>query len=153
MFTNDWTSGRQRVWTRQWRHGAAPRWTTWRASQRTGPTRTTTRTRMMVSGRQTLVSPLPVFTPEGTIGLPSSRPSVCLSVRPSVSLSVRLKSGSFDILKTIKARLMKLGMCIGSNVYNMHTQHLSRYLEGQGHSMTLKQNRVRPIFLLFEVGF
>jgi len=48
---------------------------------------------------------------------------------------------------------MKLGMCIGSNVYNMHMQHLSRYLEGQGHSMTLKQKRVRPITFLFEVGF
>jgi len=47
---------------------------------------------------------------------------------------------------------MKLGMNIGSNVYNMHVQHLGRYLEGQGHSMTLKQNRVRPITLLFEVG-
>jgi len=32
-------------------------------------------------------------------------------------------------------------------------QHLGRYLEGQGHSMTLQQNRVRPITLLFEVGF
>ena len=31
-----------------------------------------------------IVSPLPVFTPEGTIGLPFVRPSVC----PSVSLSV-----------------------------------------------------------------
>ena len=31
-----------------------------------------------------IISPLPVFTPEGTIGLPSVRPSVC----PSVSLSV-----------------------------------------------------------------
>ena len=41
---------------------------------------------------------------------------------------------------------MKLGMCIGSNVYNMHVQHLGRYLECQG--MTLKQNRVRPITLL-----
>jgi len=30
---------------------------------------------------------------------------------------------------------MKLGMCIGSNVYNMHVHHLGRYLEGQGHSM------------------
>jgi len=48
---------------------------------------------------------------------------------------------------------MKLGMCIGSNVYNMHMQHLSRYLEGQGHSMTLKQNSVRPITFLFEVRF
>jgi hypothetical protein len=32
-------------------------------------------------------------------------------------------------------------------------QHLGRYLEGQGHSMTLQQNRVQPITLLFEVGF
>jgi len=48
---------------------------------------------------------------------------------------------------------MKLCMCIGSNVYNMHMQHLSRCLEGQGHSMTLKQNCVRPITFLFEVGF
>ena len=32
-------------------------------------------------------------------------------------------------------------------------QHLSRYLEGQGHSMTLQQNRVRPTTLLCEVGF
>jgi len=46
---------------------------------------------------------------------------------------------------------MKLGMCIGSNVHNMHMQQLGRYLEGQGHSMTLMQNRVRPITLLFEV--
>jgi len=30
-------------------------------------------------------------------------------------------------------------------------QHLGRYLKGQGHIMTLKQNRVRPITLLFEV--
>ena len=32
-------------------------------------------------------------------------------------------------------------------------QHLGCYLEGQGHSMTLQQNRVRPITLLFEVRF
>ena len=32
-------------------------------------------------------------------------------------------------------------------------QHLGRYLEGQGHSMTLQQNQVRSITLLFEVGF
>jgi len=32
-------------------------------------------------------------------------------------------------------------------------QHLGLFLEGQGHSMTLKQNRVRPITLLFEVRF
>jgi len=32
-------------------------------------------------------------------------------------------------------------------------QHLGRYLEGQGHTMTLQQNHVRPITWLFEVGF
>jgi len=32
-------------------------------------------------------------------------------------------------------------------------QHLGRYLEGQGHSMTLQQNRVRFITLLLEVSF
>jgi len=32
-------------------------------------------------------------------------------------------------------------------------EHLGCYLEGQGHSMTLQQNRVWPITLLFEVGF
>jgi len=32
-------------------------------------------------------------------------------------------------------------------------QHLGCYLESQGHSMTLKQNVVRPITALFEVGF
>jgi len=48
---------------------------------------------------------------------------------------------------------MKLGMCIGSNVYNMHAHYLGRYLEGQGYSMTLKQNCVRPITSLFLVGF
>jgi hypothetical protein len=34
-----------------------------------------------------------------------------------------------------------------------HAQHLGRYLESQGHSMTLQQNRVWPITLLFQVGF
>ena len=32
-------------------------------------------------------------------------------------------------------------------------QHLGRCLECQGHSMTLQQKRVRPIALLFKVGF
>jgi len=32
-------------------------------------------------------------------------------------------------------------------------QHFGRYLEGQGHSMPLQQNRVRPKTWLFEVGF
>jgi len=34
-----------------------------------------------------------------------------------------------------------------------HTQHLGRYLAGQGHSMTLQQKRVWPKTLLFEVWF
>ena len=34
-----------------------------------------------------------------------------------------------------------------------HVQHLGRYIKGQVHSMTLKQNHVRPKTLLFEVGF
>jgi len=48
---------------------------------------------------------------------------------------------------------MKLSTCIGGNVYNMHAQKLGRYLEGQGHSMTLKQNHVQQITSLFKVGF
>jgi hypothetical protein len=32
-------------------------------------------------------------------------------------------------------------------------QLLGRYLEGQGHSMTLQQNRIRPLTLLFEGEF
>ena len=32
-------------------------------------------------------------------------------------------------------------------------QHLGHYLKGQGHSMTLQQNRVRPITLLFKIKF
>jgi len=32
-------------------------------------------------------------------------------------------------------------------------QHLGCYIEGQGHSMTLQQNHVWPITLLFEVQF
>ena len=31
--------------------------------------------------------------------------------------------------------------------------YLGHYLEGQGHSMTLQQNRVRPITFLFKVYF
>ena len=34
-----------------------------------------------------------------------------------------------------------------------HAQYLGCYLEGQGHSFTVPQKRVRPITLLFEVGF
>jgi len=47
---------------------------------------------------------------------------------------------------------MKLGAWnLVHDVNNMHVRHLGRYLEGQGHSLTLKQNCVRPITLLFSV--
>jgi len=36
---------------------------------------------------------------------------------------------------------------------NCRAQHLGSYLEGQGHSLTLQQDRVRSITLLFDVGF
>jgi len=45
---------------------------------------------------------------------------------------------------------MTLGTCIGSNVYNMHAQYFGRYLEGQGHYMTLK---LRPIIVLFDIRY
>jgi len=48
---------------------------------------------------------------------------------------------------------MKLGMLIGSNVYNMHLQYLGCYLERHGHTMTFQQIRVQPITLLFKVPF
>ena len=41
------------------------------------------------NNQRVIISPLPVFTPEETIGLPSVRPSVRQSVSLSVCLSVR----------------------------------------------------------------
>jgi len=38
-------------------------------------------------------------------------------------------------------------------ITSLFEQDLGRYLEGQGHSITLQQIRVRPIPLLFGVGF
>jgi len=38
-------------------------------------------------------------------------------------------------------------------VRTCRAQHLGRYFEGQGHSVTLQQIRVRPLTLLFEVGY
>jgi len=54
----------------------------------------------------------------------------------------------------IWSRILKL---FHINVHHIETmcraQHLGRYLEAQGHSMTLQQNHVQPITLLFKVGF
>jgi len=54
----------------------------------------------------------------------------------------------------IWSQILQLFHRIDHHIETMcRTQHLGHYLEGQGQSMTLQQNRVRPITLLFEVGF
>jgi len=74
------------------------------------------------------------------------RPSVCQSVRTSHSCPAH----NFVIWSLISKLFYR-------NDHHVETtccaEHLGTYLEGQGHSMTLQQNRVRPITLLFEVGF
>jgi len=73
-----------------------------------------------------------------------------LSVRPSVCTSHSCPANNFVIWSRISKVFYR-------NNHHVETtcrvQHLGPYLEGQGHSMTLQQNRVRPITLLFEVGF
>jgi len=52
----------------------------------------------------------------------------------------------------IWSQILKLFHRINHHIESMcREQHLGRYLEGQGHSMTLQQNRVRPITSFFEV--
>ena len=49
-----------------------------------------------------------------------------------------------------------LNLCYRNDNYietTLHKQDLGRYLEGQGHNMTLQQKRVRLITLLFKVRF
>jgi len=73
-----------------------------------------------------------------------------LSVRPSVRTSHSCPAHNF----VIWSRISKL---FYRNDHHVKTTccalHLGCYLEGQGHSMTLQQNRVRSITLLFEFGF
>jgi len=81
------------------------------------------------------------------VARPSVRQSVRLSVRPYVPNSC--PAHNFFIWR----RILKL---FHRNDHHIETtcgaQHLGRYLEGQGHSMTL-QHGVWPITSLFEVGF
>ena len=56
-------------------------------------------------------------------------------------------------LKNYYARHMKLGKWMGSNVYHMHTQHLVRYLEGQGHSMTKAKLCPAHNFVIWSLNF
>jgi len=84
----------------------------------------------------------------------SVRQSVSPSVRPSVSPSVRTSH-------SCPAHNFVIWSCISKLFYrNDHhvettcrAQHLGPYLEGQGHSTTLQQNRVQPITLWFDVRF
>jgi len=75
-----------------------------------------------------------------------------LSVHPSVHPYIPNLCPAHNFV--ISSRILKL---FYRNDHHIETtcraQHLGRYLEGQGHSMTLQQNRVRPITSLFEVGF
>jgi hypothetical protein len=74
--------------------------------------------------------------------------SVRLSVRPSILNSCQ--SHNF----VIWSQNLQLFHRNDHHIETMcRAQHLGHYLEGQGHSMTLKQNRVQPITSLFEVGF
>ena len=78
------------------------------------------------------------------------RPSVRLSVRPSVCTSHSCLAHNF-VIRSLISKLFH------RNDHHVETtcraQHVGPYLEGQGHSMTLQQNRVQAITLLFEVRF
>ena len=78
------------------------------------------------------------------------RPSVSPSVRQSVRTSHSCPAHNFIIWSRISKLFYR-------NDHHVQTtcraQNLGPYLEGQGHSATLQQNRVRLITLLFEVGF
>jgi len=67
-------------------------------------------------------------------------------VRPSVRTSHSCPAHNFVIWSRISKLFYK-------NDHHVETtcsvQHLGPYLKGQGHSMTLQQNRVRPKSLLF----
>jgi len=80
----------------------------------------------------------------------SVRPSVSQSIRPSVRTTHSCPAHNFVIWSWISKIFLK-------NDHHIETtcraQHLDRYLKGQGHSITLQQNCVRPISLLFKVGF
>jgi len=75
---------------------------------------------------------------------------VRLSVRPSVSTSHSCPAHNFVICSLISKLFYR-------NDHHVETtcraHHLGPYIESQGHSATLQQNRVRPITLLFEVRF
>jgi len=80
----------------------------------------------------------------------SVSPSVCQSVSPSVRPYDSCPANNFVIWSRISKLFYRNDHHIDTTC---RAQHLGPYLEGQGHSATLQQNRVRPITLLFEVRF
>jgi len=110
----------------------------------------------------TFISPISLFkTPNGgffcspkNFGGAYSRRHVRPSVRLSVSLSVCTSHSclahNFVIWSPISKSFYRNDHHVETTC---HAQHLGPYLKGQGHSATLQQNRVRPITLLFKVGF
>jgi len=77
-----------------------------------------------------------------------------LSVRPSVRPSIRTSHSCPAHNFVIRSLISKLFYRNDHHVETMcRVQHLGPYLEGQGHSATLQQNRVRTLTLLFEVWF
>ena len=84
---------------------------------------------------ESFISPLLVFTLEGTLDLPAICLSVCLSA---------LTSGFKDNSKTIQASFMKLGMWTGGKVLIMHTilfllSHENCGCYGNGNGQTLSK--------------
>jgi len=76
----------------------------------------------------------------------SVSPSVCQSNSTSVRTPIRVRPNF-----VIWSRISKLFYRNDHHLeITCRAQHLGSYLEGQGHSMALQQNRVRPITLLFE---
>jgi len=93
---------------------------------------------------------LPLLCSPKKFGGAYSRRLVRPSVRPSVRTSHSCPAHNF----VVWSRISKL---FYRNDHNVETtcraQLLGPYLKGQGHSMTLQLNLVRPTTLLFEVGF
>jgi len=89
---------------------------------------------------------------EHTVAGLSVRQSFSQSVRQSVRTSHSCPAHNF--VSSIWSWISKLLYRNDHHVETMcRAQHLGRYLEGQGHGITLQQNRVRHITLLFEVLF
>ena len=87
----------------------------------------------------------------GSIWSPSC-PSVRLFVRPYVRTYVPNWFLAHNFV--MWSRILNIFYRNNYHIEMMcRAQHLGRYLEGQGHSITLQLNRIRPLTSLFEVWF